>query len=167
MDDIKRPVRGTVPTMDIRPRGIPQPVQRSPGGVLSKPSAPVAPAAVPVSPLPAVPTQSPAKLPAQPSTTQTADLAGLTLPAKAKAPIAAIIIAVIVALGLIGLTIFAFYKTQNNAKSGDTTASQQPEKPVTTEEVDATQTAVDKQLDTTNDAQDFSSNDLSDTSLGL
>lgn len=182
MDDVKPPVRRTPPTMDIRPRPIPQPMRRPdavvPATVPANPS-PVTPAPVPVAP---APTLAPAPLPpaapmpvpqpAVPQPTPATPISAqpeMKLPPKTKAPVAAIIIAVIVAISLIGLTIFAFMKTKSGTKSsGDTTTNPEVQSGTATpEDVDSSQAAINGELDTINDDQDFNATDLNDESLGL
>lgn len=168
MDDIRPPRR----MMDVQPRSTPQPVQRTATQPVraSTPQPSVTPSPAPAPPTPSVSVTSSAtpSTPAVPATPdQAVALTGMTLPPKVKAPVAAIVLAVLVCLGLIGLTVFAYLKTQSDTKSnGDNQTTQQTEA-ITPEAVDASQESIDAEIGTTNDDQDFNAAELSDESLGL
>ena len=89
---------------------------------------------------------------------------------KGHKPIVPIIIAVVVALALGAVTVFAYLKTQSHTKSGGdaTTTHTESQTPAgaTTEDVDAADKAVDAAAGTS-DATDMPESDLSDTTLGL
>lgn len=91
------------------------------------------------------------------------------LPAHASSnkPIGAIVTAIVVALILAGLTVFAFIKTSNTIEpiSEDTGASTQPA--ATPADVDKTIEDIDKTMNSVDDTQDINNQDLSDPSLGL
>lgn len=93
------------------------------------------------------------------------------LPAKNGAPIAAIVIAAVVAMALAGLVIFSYFKAKNSdtVKRSDTASSQTVvEKPqASTTDVDTTNQAIDGGLEKANDNQDFAATELSDAALGL
>lgn len=88
------------------------------------------------------------------------------------APVAAIVIAIIVALALCGLVVFAFFKAKNDTKLGGDTSSSNSQTTVTKPQasptdVDQTTSSIDQSLNSANDATDFSASDISDQSLGL
>ncbi len=86
------------------------------------------------------------------------------MPPRARAPIAAIIVALIVAGGLAALTVFTFLKTQKQTQEKTETTTTQAVMP---EEVDATTQAIDSELNTLNDTQDFDDSTMTDQALGL
>lgn len=88
-------------------------------------------------------------------------------PKKHGAPKAAVAIAIIIALVLAGVTVFAYLKTKNNTPAGNQQTQESTEAPVTTQEVDDTSSEVEEAIDATNDAADLDSNEVSDTNLGL
>jgi uncharacterized protein HemX len=88
---------------------------------------------------------------------------------KTGTPIAAIAIAILVAVGLAGVTVYAYMKTQNETKSPYETGSQQTEQPasVTPADVDSTSKEIDDAVNSIDDSKDLPENELSDQSLGL
>lgn len=90
------------------------------------------------------------------------------LPHKASAPIAAIVAAVLVAIGLAAVTVYAYQKTQNDSKATITNKNTtQTEVKSTAKEVDQTVKEIDDTLTTTDDAKDFPDSEITDQSLGL
>ena len=91
--------------------------------------------------------------------------------AKRKAPIATIVVAVVVAVALAAVSVVAFMQTDKKqaTTSGNTPATtQETAKPaVTTSDVDAATKEIDDSLNSANDAADFDTKSLSDTSLEL
>ncbi len=92
--------------------------------------------------------------------------------AKRSAPVAAIIIAIIVAVGLAGMVVFAYMQNKDSGdiKRSDTPANSQAvvEKPqASVSDVDSTTQEIDSGLQKADDAKDFSATDFSDASLGL
>ena len=88
---------------------------------------------------------------------------------KAGAPIAAIIAAIFVAVGLIGVTVYAYVKNQDGSKTDKYSlpgASSQTQADTTGKEVDDTSKDVDNALKSVDDA-DFPESELTDQSLGL
>ena len=90
---------------------------------------------------------------------------------KGHKPIIPIMIAVVVALVLGAVTVFAYLKTQSHTKGGgdvtDTMTHTETQTPaVTSEDVDAADKAVDTAAGA-NDATDMPESDLSDATLGL
>lgn len=88
-----------------------------------------------------------------------------------RAPKAVISVAVVVAIGLIGLSVFAYMKTQDESPTAgtDITTHQDGdnhETPATVGDVNAATTQVDEALKST-DETDFSENELTDQSLGI
>lgn len=84
-----------------------------------------------------------------------------------KKPIVAVLVAVVVALGLAGVAIFA-YQDLNKKKTADK-AQTLPvtETETTPADVDDVTKEIDTNLNGTNDAADFDDNSLSDTNLNL
>ncbi|MBA3758251.1 hypothetical protein H0X10_01295 [Candidatus Saccharibacteria bacterium] len=88
---------------------------------------------------------------------------------KAGTPIVAIIAAVIVAVGLIGVTVFAYMKNQDGSKTDKYSlpgVSSQNQADTTGNEVDDTSKDVDNALKSADEA-DFPESELTDQSLGL
>lgn len=89
-----------------------------------------------------------------------------------KAPKAVIAVAIVVAIGLIGLSIFAYMKTQDESPATgntDTTTHEDGDnhaEPATANDVDAATKQVDAALEPV-DETDFSESELTDQSLGL
>lgn len=80
-------------------------------------------------------------------------------------PIGAIIAAILIASLLAGLTIFAYIKTKDSdSKSANTPP---PTSAATAEDVDKTSQDLDNSLSGANNTEGFSTNDLTDSSLGL
>lgn len=86
-----------------------------------------------------------------------------------KAPIGVIVVAVLVAVALAVLAVLTYMK--NDQKEATSTpspvTSQQAQESVSAEDVDSTNKDIDDSLNQANDASDFDSNSISDTSLGL
>ena len=79
------------------------------------------------------------------------------------APVLAIIAAVLVAIGLAAVTIYAYIQSQDTTETTQT-VNQAP--PVTGEDIDSTEAEVDEALKSTEEA-DFPDSELTDQSLGL
>lgn len=100
-------------------------------------------------------------------------------PKKKSAPLAAIIVAVVVALALSGLVLFVYMKSKsstkqsayNNSKTktakANTSQGIAPKPQATVSDIDATNKDIDTSLTKIDDIRDFSSTDLSDAALGL
>lgn len=91
---------------------------------------------------------------------------------KGDAPVAAIVIAVVVAIALAGVVIFSYLKAKNNdaIKRQDSASSSQTvtEKPqASVADVDSTNAELDSSLKQIDDNKDFAATELSDTTLGL
>lgn len=120
----------------------------------------------------APPADSPMAEPAQnnfPAETTSADAAApapMEAPHKAGAPIAAITAAILVALGLAAVTVYAYMKSQNENKPAATTTTQSASQTAASE-VDKTTKEIDNTLSSTSEATDFPANEISDQSLGL
>ena len=89
-----------------------------------------------------------------------------------RTPRAVVAVAVVVAVLLIGLSVLAYMKTQENHDTAHDSTSQTENKsmtetPATTEDVDKTTSEIDKTLDQTNADKDFPASDVSDQTLGL
>ncbi len=86
-------------------------------------------------------------------------------------PLAAIVIAVIIAVALVGVTIFAYLSTRDatHQQDDDHTAQQESteQAAVTTTDVDDATQDVDSTLSSVDDAKDFPESDLTDQALGL
>jgi uncharacterized protein HemX len=166
MDDIKRPPKTARTNIDIQSRPTPQPVQR-------ETTQPVRPADDEVAESSQTPEVTPVPSETQPTAPvdnpQTPELASLPFPERNRAPVAVIVIAIVVCIGLIGLTVFAFLKTNETETSNtDSNSSNQSQsEPATQEDVDSASQAVDQELETLNDDQDYTDTELSDQTLGL
>jgi hypothetical protein len=90
----------------------------------------------------------------------------LKAPKKAKTPIGVIIVAVIVALSLSALTVFAYLKTKDSPSVKDNQKSQAQDR-ASAGDIDDTTNGVDEGLKSLDDTKDFNDSDLSDTNLGL
>ena len=89
-----------------------------------------------------------------------------------KAPVGAIVAALVIAVGLAALSVFAYMKTSdkpaNNAKSGTQSVNQSAAPAaITGKDVDTATKGIDETMGSTNDTADFDSNSLSDASLGM
>lgn len=86
-----------------------------------------------------------------------------------KAPVIAILIATVVVLALSGLVVFAFMQSKKNSLDGSAdskskTSTQSSDSPT---DIDSTNESIDNELGSLDDETDFSTNELSDTSLEL
>lgn len=81
-------------------------------------------------------------------------------------PVLVIIIAVIIAAALIGVTVFAYMQSQDTKKDTDHPA-EQTTAPATTGDVDNTTKEVDDAVNSVDDAKDMPESDLTDQTLGL
>lgn len=94
-----------------------------------------------------------------------------TTPIKKKHNLSAVIVAILLALGLVAGAGYAYW--QNNKTTTTTLPSSSPNtstpksSPATTEDIDATVKAIDQSMKTIDDAKDFQATDLSDSTLGL
>lgn len=88
---------------------------------------------------------------------------------KHHSPYGAVVAAVVIAVLLAGLTVFAYLKTSGNKTATGTNKSstQAVPAPVTSNEVDQTNSQIDDAMKSANDTEDFGSTDLSDSALGL
>lgn len=83
---------------------------------------------------------------------------------KTRAPIGAIILAVIVAGGLAVLTVYAYRQTNQPVTEDIPTETTQA---VEGSEVDSTSAEIEQSISELDDAEDFTESELSDSSLGL
>jgi hypothetical protein len=93
-----------------------------------------------------------------------------TVPKGHKAPVVAIILAMIVCLALSGLIVYKFISSKKSNVGTTTSSNSNPTvaKPqASPADVDQTSSDVDQALNSVNDAADFSANAISDQSLGL
>lgn len=88
-------------------------------------------------------------------------------PKKHGAPVAAVVVAIIIALGLIGVAVFAYMKSHKHTPAPATTAAPAAPAAVSATDVDNAGKTVDSNLQKADDAKDFPTTDLSDTSLSL
>ena len=83
-------------------------------------------------------------------------------------PVIALVIAVIVAVGIAGLVIYTYMKTNNDGEINREDSTTSVEKlQANSEDVDITIKEIDASVTETSDEKDFPSEELSDTSLGL
>ncbi len=80
------------------------------------------------------------------------------------APKAAIVVAVIIALALAALTVFAYMKTKNDSKQS---VNDRASSSVTASDVDQASKDLDTSLNKADDTKDFPESDLTDQNLGL
>ena len=141
------------PVMDIRPqRPQTQPLPRANYTA----QAPSAPASAPVqAPEPAVQPQDSAPTPRHEPTPQ---------PPKAKKPVLAIMMALLIGSGLIALTVFAYLKTRKADVA--TTPPASVTQKATTSDVDSSLKSADDELNKLGNT-DLDANSLSDSNLGL
>lgn len=84
------------------------------------------------------------------------------------APTVAIVIAIIVAIGLAGVVIFAYMQSRNSDTIERTDTQSLTEKPqASVTDVDTASQEIDSELEKANDSTDFAANDLDDSTLGL
>lgn len=93
-------------------------------------------------------------------------------PAKKHIPLIPIIIALVVAILLIGVTVFVFVKSGSKPKSdtNNLTTKEDEKKEegrVTVEDIETAKKDIDQNLTNINDSTDFHNDDLSDATLGL
>lgn len=88
-----------------------------------------------------------------------------------KTPVVAIVIALVIALGLAGLTVFAYMKNKDSVKPESDATTQQPTvaktTPATTGDVDTATKEVDTTLQEVDNTEDFADTTLTDAALGL
>lgn len=91
------------------------------------------------------------------------------LPKHSGTPVVAVVIAIVIALALAGLTVFAYLKTRNTSPDTNTTTTQPSTtaSKATTKDVDNTSKDMDTALSSVDDTKDFAATDISDTALGL
>lgn len=161
------------PVMDIRPRPMAAPVARRPMAPVppSRPAAvnaPMTPVAPPTNSAPtsAEPLQSAPQDSAATEPEQAPDRQPFAAPKPAKnTPIIPIVIAIVVATCLIGVTLFVFLHSKESDTSAGSETSQGTA--VQPEEVEASSQAVEDELNTLDDAADFSEAEITDETLGL
>jgi uncharacterized protein HemX len=91
---------------------------------------------------------------------------------KSHPPIVAIIVAVVIALALVGVTVFAYMSSKNDTKhEGDdhemTEQQSSQQSAATTTDVDDTSKEVDSTLGSVDENKDFPESELTDQALGL
>jgi len=87
------------------------------------------------------------------------------MPTKKSKPMMVVIIAVIVVLAIAAAMVFAYMRSRD--KTVPTPAVSTTAPVVTASDVNSTSQEIDKSLKSIDDSKDFSSNDISDTTLGL
>lgn len=134
-------------------------VQRAP----TPPPQPVTPQS------PVVPSQPSLEVPPIPQ-----EMLGTVPQAKKKSHLVAIVIAVLIAVLIITGSIFAFVVSRDSSEPTPPAAPQVEEQTpavsegtATPESIDQINKVIDQQLNSVNDQQDFTPNDISDESLGL
>lgn len=172
MDDIKPTNATPRPVMDLHPqRPAVPPAERTAASLpVNRPTSVPAPSStpqVPSQPVAAAPAPT-AEGPNSPIDFTQQTSAPVKLPPKHKAPIAAIVIALLVAAALIGLTVYIYFKAQNTVVPVDhSTTSEAPSEAPSTNEIDATSESIDAELNSADENADFESDDLSDEALEL
>ena len=86
-----------------------------------------------------------------------------------KAPVGVIVVAVLIAVALAGVAVLTYMKNDQKEAASQKAAptAQQTEQSVTADDVDTTTKDIDSSLDQADDATDFNTNSLSDSSLNL
>lgn len=150
------------PVMDIQPqRPAPQPLSRADFAAAAPPATIITPTSTPA-PTNLVMPQQPAEEHHEVQPTPTEFPANLP---KAKAPIAIILLALLVGLSLIGLTIYGYLQTQKKTTTTTTTDTNTTQG-VTAEEINDTVTSTDAAMEAL-EAAGLNTDDLSDDGLGL
>lgn len=136
----------------------------SPAGIISEPTPPA-----PTEPEPTPPAPFNAEAASQDEQPQPAPATQAPHPHKSGAPVGTIIIAIVIALVLAGLAVFAYNRSKNQPAASKTPASQPAasKTPATASDVDATNQQIDASLATVDDNKDFAATELSDATLGL
>jgi uncharacterized membrane protein YebE (DUF533 family) len=123
---------------------------------------------------PTMDVRSPSPQPPEQSTPKSADgmPVDMMLPPHKKErhmPVAAILIALTIALGLMALTAFVFIQSKKQTQITDDapTSQTQPSNRVGGEDIEKVKTEIDRNLNNINDSTAFSSDDLSNKTLGL
>lgn len=92
-------------------------------------------------------------------------------PIQHRTPLTPIIVAGIIVVTLVGIIAFAYLKTRGNPASDTNVRTNKPSTPATpavsSNDVNQTNQLIDEELKKTDDATDFSANDLTDATLGL
>lgn len=124
------------------------------------------PAGTPPAKGPVMDVQAPKPNTPAPAKTQAPQSAGKALknPKKGKTPVGVILVALLVAISLGALTVFAYMKTKDSAP---VKPAQQTEQKASAQDVDNTTQGIDESLKAADDAADFNDSELSDTNLGL
>lgn len=84
-----------------------------------------------------------------------------------RAPIGAIIMAIIVAGALAGVTVFAYMRSNSTSTDKGTENQDSANSEVQSSDVDDVTSEIDKSLNGLDDSKDFQESELSDTTLGL
>lgn len=84
-----------------------------------------------------------------------------------KRPLVPIIVAVLIALSLSGVAVFAYLNQQKKTETKQTSQTTSPAPSATSADVDETNQAIDTDLNSANDDADLDDNTLSDTNLNL
>lgn len=87
-------------------------------------------------------------------------------PKRGKTPLGVIFMAILVAMSLSALTVFAYIKTKDSPPVRSDQQSQNEQR-ATTGDVDDTTKGIDESLKSMDDTADFNDTDLSDSNLGL
>jgi uncharacterized protein HemX len=87
-------------------------------------------------------------------------------PKKSRPPIMVIIIAIIVALTMAGLTVFVYLKTKDTPSLKQASKQSQQDKATSADVESATQ-SIDESMKSVDEASDFNDTELSDSNLGL
>lgn len=92
-------------------------------------------------------------------------------PIQHRMPLTPVIVAGVIVVTLVGIIAFAYFKTRGNPASDTNVRTAKPSTPATpsvsSNDVNQTNQLIDEELKKTDDAADFSANDLTDATLGL
>lgn len=122
----------------------------------------------PVMDVQAPPAPAAASQPAASTPTATPAVSTPTSPhKKGKTPFGVMFVAVLVGLGLCGLTVFAYLKTKDAPTVRDNQNAATTQQKASAKDVDETTKGIDESMKSLDDAADFNDADLSDSNLGL
>ncbi len=136
----------------------------------TEPVGEVAPGPIAASSTPSVISPNGASEPAAFSSESVAENSPAAVPKPVKKhgpPIFAVLVAIIITLALLGVAVYAYMKSKNKDTSPTTTTTTPAVNSVSPQDIDATSTAIDSNLQKVDEAKDFPTTDLSDSSLSL
>lgn len=88
-------------------------------------------------------------------------------PHKSGAPVVAVILAIVIALVLTAITVFAYLRTKDDTASTKSPSANTVQPKVSAQDVDQTSADIDSTINSVDDVKDFAAEDLTEKSLGL